>query len=156
MERLPKDFVEFLKALNARGAEYVIVGGHAVAFHGYPRYTGDLDVWVAISEVNSGKIVQALKDFGFDLPELSEDMFLDPNRMTRMGREPLRIEILNSISGMLDFEQVKGRAVEVEVGEGVVVPFICFDDLIVNKKASGRTKDILDLENLPDGSGGVE
>lgn len=153
MERLPKDFVEFLKALSARGAEYVIVGGHAVAFHGYPRYTGDLDVWIAISDANSERIVQALKDFGFDLPELSKEMFLDPARMTRMGREPLRIEILNSISGDLNFDQVANRAVKVELDEGFVAPFICFDDLIVNKKASGRTKDILDLENLPGSDG---
>lgn len=149
MERLPQDFVGFLKALSVRGAEYVVVGGHAVAYHGYPRYTGDLDVWIAMSDTNSEKVVQALKDFGFDLPELTKEMFLDPKRMTRMGREPFRIEILNSISGELNFSQVAARAIQVALGEDFVAPFICLDDLIVNKKASGRTKDILDLENLP-------
>jgi hypothetical protein len=148
MENLPQDFKEFLSLLNKHEVDYLLVGGYAVALHGYPRYTGDIDFWVDTSEENAQKIVTVLKEFGFDLPELSKEMFLDPNRMTRMGREPLKIEILNSISG-LTFEEGKQGATSVEV-EGIHIPLIGLRELRRNKKASGRSKDLADLENLPD------
>ena len=87
---LTKDFKEFLRCLNARGVEYLVIGGHAVAFHGYPRETADLDVWVAVNSKNASLIVAALKDFGFDVPELSPDLFLREDRVIRMGVEPDR------------------------------------------------------------------
>ena len=98
MEKLPHDFKEFLNLLNSHGVEYLLVGGYAVNFYGYPRYTGDIDFFIATNEQNAKNLVQALKEFGFDVPELSIDLFLDASRMTRFGREPVKIEILNSIS----------------------------------------------------------
>jgi hypothetical protein len=123
------------------------VGGYAVAFHGFPRYTGDIDIWVAVSERNAKKIVEVLKEFGFAVPELSEDLFLDKKRMTRLGREPVKIEILNSVSG-IEFDDASSRRITVEV-DGIKIPVICLKDLRRNKLASGRAKDIADLENLP-------
>lgn len=147
MAKLPHDFKEFLKLLNFHQVEYLLVGGYAVAIHGYPRYTGDIDVWIAISPSNASRVVAALREFGFDLPELSEELFTDPDRMTRMGREPMKIEILNSVSG-LDFADAIERAVTIQFGE-VEVPVISLSDLRINKMASGRLKDLDDLENLP-------
>jgi predicted nucleotidyltransferase len=148
MEDLPRDFREFLSLLNSHGVDYLLVGGHAVAFHGYPRYTGDLDVWIAVDRENASRLVDALREFGFDVPELSSNLFLDQARMTTLGREPVKIEILNSVSG-LEFRPARERAIVVDLG-GLRVPFISLVDLKTNKKASGRLKDQLDLENLPD------
>lgn len=147
MEHLPQDFKEFLTLLNKHEVEYLLVGGYAVAIHGYPRYTGDIHFWVNISEVNATKIVAVLKEFGFDLPELSTDMFLDPERMTRMGREPIKIKILNSISG-LTFNEGQNGALNIVV-DGIPIPVIGLKELRKNKKASARAKDLADLENLP-------
>ena len=148
MEKLPQDFREFLNLLNSLQVDYILVGGYAVAYHGYPRYTGDIDIWVAVFEENAKRIVAALKEFGFDLPELSEELFLDEHRMTRLGREPVKIEILNHISGV-DFSGAKERA-ELADFDGLKVPVISLSDLRVNKRASGRSKDLADLDNLPD------
>ncbi len=148
MENLPRDFKEFLSLLNEHQVEYLLVGGYAVALHGYPRYTGDIDFWVRITEENALKIVTVLKKFGFDLPELSKEMFLDLNRMTRLGREPVKIEILNSISGLTYDEAIKG--VKIFEIDGIQIPVIGLEELRKNKKASGRAKDLADLENLPE------
>ena len=147
MEKLPHDFKEFLKLLNTHGVEYLLVGGYAVNFYGYPRYTGDIDFFVATHEKNAEKLVQALKEFGFDVPELSVDLFLDASRMTRFGREPVKIEILNSISG-IEFEEAYSNHKLVNI-DGIEIPLISLADLRKNKSASGRYKDLDDLENLP-------
>ncbi|MDH7503273.1 MAG: hypothetical protein QHJ82_11270 [Verrucomicrobiota bacterium] len=144
---LTRDFKEFLQCLNARGVEYLMIGGHAVAYHGYPRATGDLDVWIAVNEENANRIVSALKDFGFDLPELTPDLFLRKDRIIRMGVPPNCIEIQTGISGV-EFSDVYPRRVVAAV-DGVPVNIIPLDDLKRNKKASGRYKDLADLENLP-------
>lgn len=144
---LTKDFREFLQCLNEHAVEYLLIGGHAVAFHGYPRATGDLDVWIAVSSVNAEHMVTALRAFGFDLPDLSPDLFLQDQRIIRMGIEPNRIEIQTGISGV-EFGEVYPRRVIAEL-DGVRVNIIPLDDLKRNKKASGRYKDLADLENLP-------
>src|SRR5262245_53803584 len=97
---LTKDFKEFLRLLNARGVKFLVIGGHAVAFHGYPRTTADLDVWIAVDPVNADRIMSALKDFGFDVPELAPDLFLRADRVIRMGVAPNRIEIQTGIDGV--------------------------------------------------------
>lgn len=148
MENLHPDFKEFLALLNKHKVDYLLVGGYAVSLHGYPRYTGDIDIWIAVAEENADKIVSALKEFGFDLPDLDKQMFLDDDRMTRMGREPVKIEILNQISGV-EFADAQQRALQKEIG-GVMVPVISLMDLRINKQASGRLKDLADLENLPE------
>jgi hypothetical protein len=144
---LSKDFREFLQYLNEHRVEYLLIGGHAVAFHGYPRATGDMDVWVAVNEENARRMVSALRAFGFDLPELSPGLFLREQRIIRMGIEPNRIEIQTGISG-IEFSQVYPRRVVAEL-DGVSVSIIPLDDLKKNKAASGRYKDLADLENLP-------
>ncbi len=147
MMRLPKDFKEFLSLLNATGVDYLLVGGYAVAWHGYPRATGDLDVWVAVSADNARRLVTALKQFGFNTPQLCPDIFLDPNKVIRMGYPPFRIEIITSASGCR-FEECRGRVVRAVIDD-VPVPVIHLNDLKVNKQAAGRLKDLNDLENLP-------
>ena len=144
---LPQDFKEFLKLLNAHRIKYLLIGGYAVAYYGYPRATADMDVWVEVEPANADKIVAALKEFGFDLPELSAELFLIPEKIIRMGEPPIRIEIVTSISGVT-FENCYASRVIDEL-DGVPVSLISLADLKGNKKASGRYKDLDDLENLP-------
>ena len=145
--RLPLDFKEFLQLLNAHHVEYLLIGGYAVGYHGYPRATADMDVWVAIHPQNAEKIVTVLKEFGFDLPELSADLFLKENQIIRMGVPPVKIEITTTISGVT-FEECYTERV-VDVLDGVEVNLIDLKHLKINKKACGRHKDLNDLENLP-------
>jgi len=144
---LTKDFKEFLRCLNARGVEYLVIGGHAVAFHGYPRATADLDVWVAVNSKNASLIVAALKDFGFDVPELSPDLFLREDRVIRMGVAPNRIEIQTGIDGV-NFSECYPERVAATL-DSVLVSFISLPNLKINKRASGRNKDLADLDHLP-------
>ena len=144
--RLPPDFKEFLKLLKEHNVRYLLIGGYAVGFHGYPRATADMDIWVAIHPENANRIVETLKEFGFDLPELSPHLFLEEKQIIRMGVPPVKLEICTSISGV-EFEACYERRIVAEL-DGVEVNLIGFDDLKVNKKASGRSKDITDLEKL--------
>ncbi|MDX6497494.1 MAG: hypothetical protein QOG23_754 [Blastocatellia bacterium] len=144
---LPKDFKEFLRLLRAHGVEYLLIGGWAVGYHGYPRATEDLDVWIAIAPANAERIVKVLSDFGFDVPELSTALFLQPDQIVRMGFEPVRIEVMTSISGV-QFEECYRERLETTLDDEPV-SLINLHHLRVNKKASGRLKDLSDLENLP-------
>jgi predicted nucleotidyltransferase len=143
----PQNFSEFLKLLNAHHVEYLLIGGFAVAIHGYPRATADMDVWVARNRANAERIVSCLREFGFDTPDLVPELFEDPERIIRMGEAPLRIEILTDIDGVT-FDDCYARANE-QIVDGSPVPVISLHDLKVNKRASGRSKDRDDLENLP-------
>jgi hypothetical protein len=145
---LPKDFREFLRLLRGRGVEYLLIGGWAVGYHGYPRSTDDLDVWIAVSHVNAEKVVTVFKEFGFDVPELSTDLFLKDDSIVRVGVEPVRIEVMTSVSGV-QFEECYLRRLETTLDEEPV-SLINLRDLRLNKKASGRLKDLSDLENLPE------
>ena len=145
---LPSDFKEFLRLLSEKNVKYLIVGGYAVGYHGYPRSTGDMDVWVDSTEENADRLVQALKAFGFDVPKLDSDLFVDPDRVVRMGHPPLRIEILTSVTGV-SFEECYSSRVEEELEDGTPIHFIGLEKLKENKRASGRHKDLDDLENLP-------
>ena len=144
---LTKDFKEFLQCLNAHGVEYLVIGGHAVAFHGYPRATADLDVWVAVNSTNASRIVAALKDFGFDVAELSPDLFLREDRVIRMGVAPNRIKIQTGIDGV-NFSECYPQRVAAEL-DGLPVWFISLADLKSNKQASARNKDLADLDHFP-------
>ncbi len=143
----PNDFSEFLRLLNRHEVDYLLIGGFAVALHGYPRATADMDVWVARNTQNAGRIVAALREFGFDIPTLTAELFLDPDHIVRMGNAPLRIEVLMNIDGV-DYEECASRSI-VHLVNGSQIPVISLDDLKVNKRASGRAKDLNDLENLP-------
>src|SRR5215475_8749269 len=97
---LPPDFKEFLRLLNTHDVEYLLIGGYAVGYHGYPRATNDLDIWIAVHPDNAERVTRALREFGFDVPGLSSKLFLDDKRIVRMGVPPLRIEVMTSISGV--------------------------------------------------------
>ena len=100
MIEFPRDFKEFLLLLNLNKIEYLVIGGYAVGYHGYPRATGDLDIWIAINEQTAMKMVDVLKDFGFNPPELQKELFLKEQKVIRMGVPPMRLEILTSIDGV--------------------------------------------------------
>jgi hypothetical protein len=144
---LSKDFREFLKLFNLNGVEYLVVGGYAVNVHGYVRNTNDLDIWVKATPENATRIDRALREFGFTTPLLSPELFLTPNNVVRMGSPPVRIEILTSISGV-DFDTCFAERATIDLDE-LVLPVIGLPRLRENKKASGRAKDLADLENLP-------
>jgi hypothetical protein len=144
---LPPDFKEFLRLLNAHQVEYLLIGGYAVAYHGYPRATADMDIWIAADPRNAEKVVAALKEFGFDLPGLSADLFLKEGQIIRMGVPPVRIEIATGISGVRFQECFVVRVVDVL--DEVEVNLISLTHLKANKKAAGRHRDLDDLEHLP-------
>jgi len=143
---LANDYKEFLRLLRAHGVEYLLIGGWAVGYHGYPRATYDLDVWIATSSTNAMRVVKALSEFGFNVPELSTDLFLQPDKIVRMGVEPKRIEVMTSISGV-EFDECYRERVETMMSD-VPVSLINLHYLKINKKASGRLKDLADLEQL--------
>ena len=138
---------EFLRSLNEHHVEYLLVGGYAVGYHGHPRATGDMDLWVAANKSNAEKIVAALISFGFGDTKVTPELFLEPDAIIRMGNEPLRIELMTTISG-LTFDEAYAKRI-VDVIDGVPVSIISADDLKINKRASGRLKDLADLESLP-------
>lgn len=143
----PRDFKEFLRLLHDHDVDYLLVGGFAVALHGYARTTADIDVWVSRERENAERIVACLKEFGFDLPDLTPEVFLEPDRVIRMGNAPLRIEILTDIDGVA-FDECRRRAIVHDL-EGGDVRVISLEDLKRNKRACGRLKDLDDLSHLP-------
>ena len=147
MMPLPQDFKEFLKLLNKEEVEYLLIGGYAVAYYGYVRYTGDMDIFIRFSPQNAVRIRQVLIEFGFSESVLPQDLFAEKGSIIRMGVPPMRLEILNDISGVT-FEECYDRRVLQSV-DGVDINFIHLEDLKQNKAASGRTKDLNDLEHLP-------
>jgi len=143
---LSSDFKEFLKLLTSHKVRYLLIGGFAVGVHGYPRATGDMDLWVAIDPDNADRIVLAIREFGFDLPDLNRESFVQKNKVIRMGLPPQRIELLTSISGV-DFDDCFAKREMVEI-DGIKVSLIDRASLIANKRAAGRHRDLDDLEHL--------
>lgn len=144
---LTDDFREFLKSLNANHVDYLLVGGYAVGLHGYPRATIDLDVWVRPERDNARRVIKALRMFGFETTSLTEELFINPDSVVRLGVPPFRIEIMTAIDGV-QFDPCHSRADTFDV-EGLSIPVISLSDLKTNKRAAGRHKDLNDLENLP-------
>ena len=144
---LPDDFRDFLKLCNRKRVKYLLIGGYAVGHYGYPRATGDMDVWIERSTENAGKMVAVLIAFGFDVPELSADLFLEEGKIVRMGVPPIRLEILNDISGV-EFAECYSSRKRVKL-DGIMVDVISLGHLKINKAAAGRPKDLDDLEHLP-------
>ncbi len=145
--RLPQDFKDFLQLLNANGVEYLLVGGYAVGYHGYPRATGDMDIWVIATPDNESKLAEALVAFGFSRETVAMDFSLRERQVIRMGVPPVRIDLLTTASGV-SFRECNERAI-VRSLDGVETHIISLADLRVNKQAAGRLKDLNDLENLP-------
>ena len=142
------DFRAFVELLNAQRVEYLIIGAHALAFHGRPRYTNDLDVFVRRSPENLSALLRVLDAFGFASPNLTQDDF-GPDSFVQLGVAPVRIDLTTSISG-LDFEEAWASRIEGELG-GLPVLFPSIESYIKNKRASGRPKDLADIDELSGG-----
>lgn len=143
---LPKDLREFIASLNSHRVDYVIVGAYALAFHGHPRYTGDIDILVGAAPENASRLEEVLREFGFGEAGLSARDFLEPEQVIQLGRAPDRIDLLTSITGV-SFEEAWANRVPAEL-DGIPVSFIGRELLIRNKRATERVQDHADLEAL--------
>ena len=143
------DFREFIESFIAHDVRFLIVGGYALAAHGLPRATGDLDAWVWLGGDNAERIVAALDDFGFGGLGLSANDFESSGRVVQLGDPPYRIDILTSIDGVA-FDDAWERRLAVPLGE-LTAPFIGRADLVVNKRAAGRPQDVADVDRLTAG-----
>ncbi|MEM6256887.1 MAG: nucleotidyltransferase [Planctomycetota bacterium] len=141
------EFLEFLKCLNDEKVEYLLIGRYAINLHGYARATGDMDVWVAMKRSNAESIIRAVDRYGFDIDGLDLSIFTSPRSIVRFGDPAMKVEVVTSIGGV-DFDRCKNSADQFEVA-GVLIPVIGLKDLRTNKAASGRPKDLVDLEHLP-------
>ncbi len=141
-----QDFKELLELFNAHKVKYLIVGGYALAYHGAPRYTGDIDIFVKPEKENALRILKALNDFGFGSLGLKEDDFQNTNKVVQLGFPPVRVDIITSISGLSWDEAYKDH--DKGIYGDIPVNYIGRDQYIINKKASGRKKDLADLEAL--------
>ena len=144
--QLPQDFRDFLSLMNEHGVEYLLIGGYAVAYHGFPRTTLDMDIWIANRRENAARMVQVMRDFGFT-GSISPEVFLVDDGVVRMGVAPMKLEIMMDVSGVSFDECYENRVVDMI--DGTRVSIISLQDLRLNKKAAGRHKDLNDLENLP-------
>ncbi|CAN5188597.1 nucleotidyl transferase AbiEii/AbiGii toxin family protein [soil metagenome] len=143
---LSRDFKEFIESLNAHGVEYLVVGGYALAAHGHPRYTGDIDIWIGRELANRNRLIAALAAFGFGNVGLSADDFDSPDAVVQLGYPPGRIDLLTGIDGVT-FDACFARRQMVRIG-ALDLPIIHLEDFKTNKRASGRMKDLADLEAL--------
>lgn len=141
-----QDFREFIESLNRHNVRYLLIGGYAVALHGHPRYTKDLDIWIWMDNTNAANLLNALKDFGFSSLQLSTDDFLKPDQVIQLGFPPNRIDLMTSPKGV-EFDTCYALRKEVDI-EGLKVKLIDLNNLKINKKATGRHQDLADLENL--------
>lgn len=143
---LSPDFREFVELLIKHEVKYLITGGYAVGIYGHPRYTGDIDIWVEASEKNGKQLVAVFNDFGLSSFSLSTDHFSKPEQVIQIGYPPHRIDILTSVDGVSFSEAYPSKNI-VEI-DGLKINFIGLQDLIKNKKASGRGIDLDDIKNL--------
>ena len=143
---LNPDFKEFIQLLNANEVRYLVIGGYAVAFHGHPRYTKDIDIWIWAHPSNAGRVVDTLRDFGFESLGLAVDDFLDEKAVIQLGYAPNRIYLIMGAPGV-EFETYYENRVEEEI-EGISISFIDLENLKKAKSASGRLQDLADVENL--------
>jgi hypothetical protein len=143
---LNPDFKEFFQLLNANDVRYLIIGGYAVAYHGYPRYTKDIDIWIWVNSGNAERLLKALHDFGFESLGLKIEDFMEQDTIIQLGYAPNRIDLIMGAPGV-DFEECYQARIEDEI-DGVKLIFIDLDGLKKSKKASGRLQDLADIENL--------
>jgi hypothetical protein len=144
--KLDPDWREFIELLNANSVQYLVVGGYAVAIHGHPRYTKDIDIWLWLDPSNAERIVQVLDQFGFASLGLTAQDFLIPDHIIQLGFPPNRIDLLTTIPGV-EFEECYQAKVQ-QVIDDITVNFIDAESLKRNKRASGRAQDLADIENL--------
>lgn len=143
---LAKDFEDFVKLLNKFDVEYMVVGGYAMAFHGKPRYTGDLDIWINISEANATKLLEVIKAFGLASLGFQKEDFMEPGYISQIGYPPLRIDILTTIDGV-NFDEAFAERQKIIEGD-MEIWYIGLRDLLTNKEASGRKRDKEDAREI--------
>ena len=143
---IQQDFKDLLALLNKHEVEYLIVGGYALAFHGAPRFTGDIDIYIRPEPENAKRVLKSLNEFGFQFPNLNLEDFYSPDQIIQLGVPPVRIDILTSISGVT-WDQAAASRIPSEYGN-IPVNYIGKIELIQNKRATGRRKDLADLEAL--------
>lgn len=146
---LNQDFREFIGLLNEKNVKYLVVGGYAVAYHGHPRYTKDIDLWIWLDRENAEKVVEALREFGFDSLGIQVEDFLDPENVIQLGYPPARIDLLTDLSD-LDFEDFYPKREAVNI-EDTTINFIDVDSLIKTKLATKRPQDLIDADKLKEG-----
>jgi hypothetical protein len=146
---LAQDFEDFIKFLNLHKVEYMVVGGYALAFHGRPRHTGDMDIWINISEANALKLLRVIRDFGLSSMGFQKEDFLKPGYISQIGYPPIRIDILNSIDGV-EFAEAYVNMQKIIV-DNFTVNYISAPDFIRNKEASGRIQDLADIKEIKKG-----
>ena len=146
--KLSRDFREFIECLNAASVRYLVIGGYAVAHHGRPRYTKDLDIWLEIGSQNGERMVDALKSFGFAALGLKPHDFEEPDAIIQLGYEPQRIDLLTSAAG-IEFKKAWENRCEAQI-DGATVNFLGLEELRANKLAVGRPQDLADVDALKD------
>ena len=143
---MDSNYLDMLKCLNKAGVDYIMVGGWAVNLHGYVRATIDLDIWILADRENARKVYAALGEFGAPLGEVKPEDFAQDGTIFQIGVAPCRIDVINKIDGV-KYAEASSRAIQKTI-EGIPVRIISLEDLIANKRASGRTKDLADAEIL--------
>jgi hypothetical protein len=143
---LSSDFKEFLALLNSSEVEYLVVGGYALAAHGHPRYTGDIDIWLNPTAANIENLMKALAAFGFGELGIVADDLMKPESVIQLGYPPNRIDLLSSIDGV-EFTDCFHRRVVIAL-DGISMPVISVADFRLNKRATGRPKDLADIAAL--------
>lgn len=143
---LNQDFKEFIQSLNDNDVRYLVIGGYAVALHGYPRYTKDIDIWIQMTPENADRMVAALDEFGFAPLGLQSGDFLVPDQIIQLGYPPSRIDLITTPPGV-DFETCYKARIQTVIDD-ITVSFIDLENLKKSKRASGRLQDLADLENL--------
>lgn len=146
-KQLPDDFKDFIASLNENEVVYLLVGGWALGIHGHPRATKDIDFLVAIDDTNLQKLQHALRDFG--APSMDTTQFKEKNAVYRMGRPPIQIDLINKADG-IDILECYDRRIVIQV-DGIEVSLISRQDLLANKRASGRLQDLADIETITSG-----
>jgi predicted nucleotidyltransferase len=144
---LEQDFEDFVKLLNKHRVEYMVVGGYALAFHGKPRSTGDLDIWINISQQNAQKMLAVVKGFGLTSMGFNQEDFLKPGYITQIGYPPLRIDILNSIDGV-EFNKAVENMQQIVLDNNLKINYVGVGDFIKNKQACGRKQDLIDIKEI--------
>ncbi|MDA3884863.1 MAG: nucleotidyltransferase [Candidatus Delongbacteria bacterium] len=144
--QISNDFKEFAELLEKNSVKYLIIGGFAVNFHGYPRYTKDIDIWLMVDHSNIENFLITLKEFGFESLGLNEKDFTDKDNIIQLGYEPNRIDILVSVDG-LEFQKTYENRLDYKYDD-ICLNFISIDDLIIAKQTSGRPQDLADADFL--------
>ncbi len=144
---LAEDFEDFVKLLNQHKVEYMVVGGYALAFYGKPRHTGDLDIWIKVSDENAVRMLKVINGFGLKSLGFKTEDFLTEGLISQIGYPPLRIDVLNSIDGV-EFKEAVVDMQTIKLENGLSINYIGLNDLVKNKQASGRRQDITDVKTL--------